>query len=364
MGWPSRIFRMPRPRSFIYVMSLQTGASLITLSLLLNKISGLYGILAFFTGYHLSPVQLSMYIYSILALGLAVFLFPHIRKRSPLECLALAWFYFFDTVINAAYTAAFAVSWFLVVSQHYHNAPTSGPGSTIEDTSGFSNPRYNVSSVQVSGNVLSPAKEGAMSASPADAPAGSGGESDASPSVGNGLDQPESLESLIMICGLWAIRLYFVLVMFAFARETLHQQLMNDSQPRYNQLPTHSRNASLVTNADLDREPFQPHTPEGQGWQGVLGRAMTSVFRSYWLNPDPSYEDQPPRWMAGLRSRTHRRNMLSWPRHEERERRRRSGTGPPDPSHAVLQAASLMQPTTNDPPPDSPAVKLQNLHDR
>ena len=80
-------------QSFLYVMSLQTGASLITLSLLLNKVSGLYGLLAILTGFHLSPFQLSMYIYSLLALALAAFLAPHIRKQTPLQSLALAWFY-------------------------------------------------------------------------------------------------------------------------------------------------------------------------------------------------------------------------------------------------------------------------------
>ncbi len=50
-------------------MSLSTGASLITLSLLVNKLAGFYGILALLTGYELSPFQLTMYVYSVLALA-------------------------------------------------------------------------------------------------------------------------------------------------------------------------------------------------------------------------------------------------------------------------------------------------------
>ena len=76
-------------------MSLSTGASLITLSLLLNKVSGLYGLLALLTGYHLSPIQLSMYIYSLFALVLTALLVPHIRTQSPLHCLALKMTYGF-----------------------------------------------------------------------------------------------------------------------------------------------------------------------------------------------------------------------------------------------------------------------------
>ncbi|KKA16403.1 hypothetical protein T310_10010 [Rasamsonia emersonii CBS 393.64] len=347
-------------QSFLCVMSLQTGASLITLSLLLNKISGLYGLLALLTGYHLSPVQLSMYIYSLAALGLTVFLFPHIRKQSPLQCLGLAWFYLLDTVINAAYTAAFGVSWFLVVSQHYHNAPTSGFGTdTIGETAGFTSPKYNVSSVQFSGNVLSDGEDTVVAAYPASAPAGSsGGRADGTPTLGNGVMQPESFESIVMIAALWLVRVYFVLVMFAFARQALRQQLLNASQPRYNKLPTHSRNTSIASAADIDRDPFLPHTPEGQGWQGVLGRAMTSVFRDYWLGPD-SAEEEDFSWMNGFGRRFRKRSNLSLSGPAERERRRRSGTGPPQPSQAALQAASLQQPAYSQEPGMN--VKLQDL---
>jgi inositol phosphorylceramide synthase regulatory subunit len=329
-------------------MSLQTGASLITLSLLLNKISGLYGLLALLTGYHLSPIQLSMYIYSLIALGLAAFLFPHIKKGTPLHCLGLAWVYFFDTVINAAYTVAFGVTWFLVVSQHNHQAPTSGPGSTIEDTSGFTNPKYNVSSVHI------PIDDSGITADPASAPAGTSADPySGTPSLHDGIKQPESFESIIMLSVLLLIRLYFVLIMFGFARQTLRQKILNPSQPHYSQLPTHSRAtsvatvasvASMATAPDIDREPFLPHTPEGQGWQGTLGRAMISVFRSYWLDPDSS-DVEDPSWMNGIGRGAHSRNTsVSFEGLSERERRRRSGTGPPKPSQSVLQAASLMQP--------------------
>ncbi|EED13041.1 conserved hypothetical protein [Talaromyces stipitatus ATCC 10500] len=362
-----RIFRIPRPQRFLCVLSLQTGASLITLSLLLNKISGLYGLLALLTGYHLSPIQLSMYMYSLAALALAVLLFPHIRKQTPLHCLGLAWLYFFDTVINAAYTAAFGVTWFLVVSQHTHNAPTtSGPGSTIDDTSGFTSPKYNVSSVHIPG----PGDDSGITADPAASPAGmAAGAPTGTPSLGDGIKQPESLESIIMISILLLIRLYFVLVMFAFARQTLRQKLLNASQPSYNQLPTHSRATSVATVAsapDIDREPFLPHTPEGQGWQGTLGRAMISVFKNYWLAPEsPEVEDAS--WMKGFgrslhsHSHSHSRNDSSFEGLSERERRRRSGTGPPKPSQSVLQAAALMQPIGGE--GGNAGVDLQDLNE-
>src|ERR1700738_5114653 len=96
-------------------MNLRTGVEMISLSMLFNRVAGFYGLVAILTGFKLDTTQLSMYFYSMAALILLALLMPHIRKQSPLECLALAWFYAFDTVLNCGYTAAFAVTWFLTV---------------------------------------------------------------------------------------------------------------------------------------------------------------------------------------------------------------------------------------------------------
>ncbi|KAK2763282.1 hypothetical protein FQN54_009918 [Arachnomyces sp. PD_36] len=298
-------------------MSLQTGATLVALSLLFNKISGFYGILALLTGFELSPVQLSMYIYSLLALLLSLFLVPHIRKQTPLHCLALAWLYLIDSVINAAYTAAFAVSWFLVISQHERGAPPSGPGSMMGDTAGFTNDHIAVERR---------AKE-----------------KDGSPSLGHGVLQPESIESIGFVCALWVIRVYFVLIMMAFARQCIRQHAFDNltSLPRHGTQSTgHSRNVSGV---DVDLNPFSVRKPDGQGWQGNLGRFMISIGRSYWLDAEDDAG-----WMTGM-SRRFRRNQSASKMHSadtgpsERERRRRSGTGPPVPSQSVVQGAALQQ---------------------
>lgn len=93
-------------------MSLQTGTEMIALALLINKATGLYGLLAILTGFALDAVQLSMYLYSVVVLVALAFLLPHVRRQTPLPNLALAWLYVFDTALNAAYTVLFAVEWF------------------------------------------------------------------------------------------------------------------------------------------------------------------------------------------------------------------------------------------------------------
>lgn len=317
-------------------MSLETGASLITLSLLLNKISGLYGLLALLTGYHLSPVQLSMYLYSLVALALAVILFPHIRKQSPLECLALAWLYLLDSLINAAYTATFGVTWFLVVSQNYDSA--SAPGSeTIEQTAGFTSPKYDAAYVEIQNT-----KDGNnfIAHPPRSAD-----------NLSSVVMQPESFQSIIFIALLWAMRVYFVLVMLAFARANLRLWI---AVPRHTQLPTHSRNVSVASVADIDREPFSPYSPEGQGWKGKLGRVMVGIGRTYWLG-----EEEDGNWLSGighkLRSRSSNTEL---PGPLERERRRRSGTGPPQPSQSIARSGILQQPIQEHVP--SMHVKMQD----
>lgn len=332
-------------------MSLQTGASLITLLLILNKVSGLYGLLAILTGFHLSPLQLSMYIYSILALGLSAVLAPHVAKQSPLECLGLAWFYLLDSVVNALYTARFAITWFLVISQHHNNAPTSGAGSsTIDQTAGFTSPKYNVSAVNVAAG-----HQPSTSGLPASAPAGTGSGADDHPSLGNGVLQPESLQSIAVICTLWTIRVYFVLVMMAFARQCLRQHAFSPKTPSasHHGSVAHSRNPSTMSQIDLEQNPFSSRSPDGEGWRGKLGRAMVSVGRSYWLNGDESEN-----WMFGL-SRKFRRSQRTVPTPggpTERERRRRSGTGPPPLAQSIPAVVLQQQGTHNSVPLQSPKM--------
>jgi hypothetical protein len=304
-------------------MSLSTGASLITLSLLVNKLAGFYGILALLTGYELSPFQLTMYIYSVAALVVTAYLSRHIRKQSPLQCLALAWFYVLDSIVNAAYTAAFAVTWFLVLAQHEGNGSKNvgAGGSTMDKTSGFTDPRYNVSRVEVvaepqSGNMAGQDAVAAGVAAPS--PAGS---NVAGTGVAGAVLGSESMNGIGVIITLWTIRAYFCLIMLAFARTVVRQHIAATSQK--------TGYTSASTNSNLAENPFAANKPEGQGWTGKLGRAMLGVGRSYWLG-----RDEDDSWMYGMKFRNNSKTSpenggLMLNTFTERERRRRSGTGPP-----------------------------------
>lgn len=309
-------------------MSLRTGTELITLSLLLNKVSGFYGLLAILTGLHLSPLQFSMYIYSLLGLFLIAILGPHIRSQSPFQCLALAWFYVLDSIINAAYTAAFGITWFLVISQHHSGqsgeAPIPGAGgSTMGDTAGFTSPKYNVSAVEVAASPaagLTGGEDAVATGIPADGSSSTTPYS-GSPSLGHGVLQPESMSSVIVIVALWAIRVYFILIVLSYARFVLRQYIATVSRSNV-ELHTGSADGNLAEN------PFARHMPEGQGWKGRLGRLMVRVGRGYWLG-----SEEGDAWMISRNGKFRRlaTKEPGVPGVVERERRRRSGTGPPPP---------------------------------
>lgn len=211
-------------------ISLQTGTELISLALVFNKVTGVYGLLAILTGYQLSLLQLSTYVYSIGVLGLLIFLIPHIRRQTPFECLALAWVYILDACINAAYTAAFGLDWY------FHST------ATDSDTrpAGLSN--------TVMQSIEGLKKESAIH--------------------GKVVPQ-ETAMSMIFIVAVTLIRVYFSFVVMAYARQSLqkYMQLMIMEGPGVD---------------DYDG-PFALDLPDGEGRRGRLGRLMVSLGRSYWL---------------------------------------------------------------------------------
>ena len=246
---------------------------------------------------------------------------PHIRKATPFHNLALAWLYLLDTIINTAFTAAFAVTWFLAVSANDSNqgVPSAAPGAgMIDDTAGFTSPEYNVSNV----HIIATGGQGAVAFATSGAKAGATG----SPRLGHGVQIEESIPSIMVVVFLTMIRVYFILVVMAYARQVLRQHIYSTSSSK---LHLHTDGA-----ADAPAEnPFAAGTPQGAGWKGKLGRIMVKVGESYWLGgvADDS-------WVKGMDGRFKTSKTPSGPPGTlERERRARSGTGPPIPSPNIVK---------------------------
>ncbi|CAN9156421.1 unnamed protein product [Alternaria alternata] len=280
--------RSPGPRTetdsglqtFLQKMSLRTGAEVITFLQVINKASGVYGLLALLTGAKIDGWQLSMYLYSTFALVATTFLYKHIRLQSPFESVLLAHLYALDSVINALYTAFFGIAWFYTLAAHPDENAGLSPG--MKDNAGFTSP-----------STTSPVGQGA----------------DGGAGLGNAVFQSGSIMSISLISGFWALRVYFVFIMLAFARQCLRQH--------------------IAANASSARTPSAEGKEEGSGWKGKLGRVMLSGSPKYWLGADAGEGED---WMRNLGGRFKKTTQLDQPvGFNERERRRRAGTGPPVP---------------------------------
>ncbi|KAL6710236.1 hypothetical protein ACN47E_009182 [Coniothyrium glycines] len=313
---PSHILELPRPKTFLQKMSLRTGAEIITFLQVINKVSGLYGLLALLTGANIDGWQLSMYLYSTIALFATVYLYKHIRLQSPFESVLLAHLYALDSVINALYTAFFGIAWFITLAAHPDESSGLSPG--MKDNAGFTSPKHNVTQVDIIAEPtegIQPGQNAIAVGQPA---------TDAGAGLGNAVFQSGSIMSISLISGFWALRVYFVFIMLAFARQCLRQHIAANASSAawYN-----SNNMQTSAN-DLAENPFLEGKEEGNGWKGKLGRVMLSGAPKYWLGADDGEN-----WMREAGGKFNKKaTQLDQPLgFSERERRRRSGTGPPVP---------------------------------
>ncbi|KAK5117385.1 hypothetical protein LTR62_006003 [Meristemomyces frigidus] len=312
------IFCFPRPQSFLRLIPLRTATEFILFLLGVNKVTGLYGILALLTGYPLNPLQLSHYIYSLAVLGPICYLSPAIRGQqdssSTVKVIALAWVYVLDTVINSVYTMLFGLGWFALLARQAGEGSGALDGmgqGTMNETAGFTSPEHDVSKVDI---FTTPAP-GAMPGQEARLYAISGSLSSAVLSQG-------SVSTLAVLVALWVIRVYFCVVVLSYARSTLRAYIASTSATSY----------STASDANIAENPFRHGRAEGEGWRGALGRSMLRFpTKRYWLGRDESQAE----WASGADARLEgaRGLRIKVPGGSvggvgERERRARSGTGP------------------------------------
>jgi hypothetical protein len=229
-------------------MSLQTGAEMISLALLFNKVTGLYGLIAILTGYSLSALQLSLYLYSLVALVLLALIMPHIRKQSPLENMALAWFYLLDTVVNTAWTSAFAISWYMSSTA---NAAAEQAAAAIDG--GPSTQRTAADIAEGSNNWNSTSATGDLA-------------------ITKALAVQETATSITLIVAFTLIRVYFSLVVMAYARQVVLRFV--DSQTGWDQDDAKT---------GLAVRPEAVGSAMGNGWRRRIGTVMLKVGQRYWL---------------------------------------------------------------------------------
>lgn len=290
---------------------------MIALAMLFNKVTGLYGLLAILTGYTLNGIQLSMYIYSVGTLVLLAILFPHIRKQSPLQCLALAWLYIVDTLVNTVYTSVFASNWYLSASRG--KGPASASATAVASpivSAGFG----------PSSTTLPPESTAVVDplATPSSIVAAAATTTTAMASVGVGT-APDGAVSLALVIAFSVIRVYFCLIVASYARAVLTRHMKSkrggwtgeeaaDAEAEVEAEASGSGSGrKKPTSSGHHRqrqhhhhaydEPFAVGSPEGEGWRGKAGRFLASIGRSYWIGSDTSAVKHEDEWMGAVNAK-------------------------------------------------------------
>ncbi|KAK3078166.1 hypothetical protein LTS18_008274 [Coniosporium uncinatum] len=191
-------------------------------------------------------------------------------------------------------------------------------GKMMDGTSGATSPAHNVSSV----DIIDFPNEGVQPGQEAVAVPHPGGASADSPvGLGGVVFQSGSIASVTLISALWALRIYSVLVVLSYARVVLRQYVAQSTASSYE---LHTGAAS----EDMAQNPFAEGRELGGGWQGKLGRVLVGGFtKRYWLGRD---EGEDAEWMKSMGGKFGGRKARGAALNE-RERRRRSGTGPMEP---------------------------------
>ncbi|KZT70732.1 DUF1753-domain-containing protein [Daedalea quercina L-15889] len=103
-----------RPLSSAFgFLDLKTAVIITLLFAVLNKVAGFYGLIALFTGAGGTAAQLSMYIYSTIALAALFWGIKSTTQENAKHTLYFAHLFFADHVLNTAWLIFFAVVWWI-----------------------------------------------------------------------------------------------------------------------------------------------------------------------------------------------------------------------------------------------------------
>ena len=204
------------------------GTEVIAGILFFNKLTGAYGLLAILTGFSLSLIQLSAYVYNLAVLILLAICLPHIRRETPLPNLTLAWAYTLDTLINAAYTATFAISWYLAIAAAAVSSPTPASSAVPAAAASSTSPAVAVASASGAASLAFRDDAGSETTLSGTAAAQASVQSPSTSTVstaggGGWMSVHETTASLTLIILVTVVRFYFCLVVISHTRQALQR---------------------------------------------------------------------------------------------------------------------------------------------
>lgn len=191
------------PKAFLFFFPLHLGAELIIAIGLLNKASGFYGILSIFTGHPLSVMEWILNILSLVTLPLYILAFQTIHTRNALRMVLFAYLYSLDTLCSVGFSIYFCVHWFTekakVVAASGSESSTGGAAVTTSAAASMA--------TNASADVY-------RRDSAADSNA-----------INKSASLPQETSTTITITVVFLlVRLYFNLIILAYARQLVRQQ--------------------------------------------------------------------------------------------------------------------------------------------
>ncbi|KAL7009873.1 hypothetical protein EMMF5_000781 [Cystobasidiomycetes sp. EMM_F5] len=97
--------------TFFGLLDIKLGSEILTYFSILNKVAGVYGLLAVFFGGNLA--QVSLYVYSLASIAVSVWGLRQLGQEHPDKVLAYAHIYLADHIVSTLYTVYFGVNWYV-----------------------------------------------------------------------------------------------------------------------------------------------------------------------------------------------------------------------------------------------------------
>lgn len=201
------------PRAFLFVIPLHLGVELITAIGLLNKASGFYGILSIFTGHPLSVMEWILNLLSLATLPLYIMSFQSIQTRNALHMVLFAYLYTLDSLCSIGFSIYFCVHWFTEKAKAMASSSATDPSapSTPTPAGAFS-----------TSTMLPTATNEVLRRLAAEAET-------ESKETGNSINKSASLPqetatTIVITVAFLLIRIYFTLIVIAYARQLVRQQ--------------------------------------------------------------------------------------------------------------------------------------------
>ncbi|KAK2463638.1 hypothetical protein APHAL10511_004389 [Amanita phalloides] len=170
--------------SFLGLLDIKTGVTVALLFALVNKVAGVYGLIAVVTGAGGSFAQLSLYIYSVLALIVLTWGLRTVNQEDPRKTSNFAHIFFADHLISTMWTIFFAIDWW-VYQPHDGRRQANSPAQ-----------QWMIEMSHIANSTLTPAEREAAAMT---------------------IWRREKGTAAFVIIFSWFCRLYFVLLIYSYA---------------------------------------------------------------------------------------------------------------------------------------------------